>query len=557
MSSALAGFEIQSIEVAKRFLQTVVVVDDRASLSGDIVSPAPTVLANRPGRGSSTGGVTSENRERPIITSSLHDLNAKKLTDAFAECGLVCAVLKPEMDEDFVEKTDHVTQRADIVVLDWKIHESYGDKTIEAIKKIISTDSKSKDHLRLISIYTGEKDLLGISEKIKTSLAGEVDIEESEGGFVLIGGPVKIVILAKEGTATLDTSRIVTVGNLPDRLISEFSKTTMGLLSNATLESLAAIRSNTHRLLKKFNTDLDAAYLSHRALSFPAEEAQFHHLPLVVSEIQDILEGRNISDLLSPDNINSWLSLKVSEGLSLHKKMRISGKENALKAMSALIVDGVVSEKISEGHKSWTKMLSPIKSEESNSSLSLITEILGLKDAAFARESDQNLAQLMSIRSRYESPPPMLTLGTIIAEDRSDGKSSYFFCVQPVCDSVRLSKSSGREFPFLRMQERTDLKKSLTVVVPGKGNVVELRLSLRPHESLKIKFKPSLSYGDIRSRDNGGIWEFKSSGSESKTYRWVADLKPAHAQRIANDFARELSRVGLTESEWIRRQSKS
>ena len=555
MSSEIAAFEIQSIEVAKKFLQTVVVVDDRASLSGDVLYPEPKKLANKPGRGSHSKVV--EKKQTPATQKSRHDLNAKKLIDMFAECGLVCAVLKPGEGEDFVDKTDHATQRADIVVLDWKIHESYGEKTIETIRKIISTDSQSKDHLRLISIYTGEKDLREISKKIKTSLASVVSLEESEDGFVLSGGAVKIVIFAKEGTATPDVGRIVSVEKLPDRLIGEFSKTTMGLLSNATLESLAAIRSNTHRLLKKFNADLDASYLSHRALSYPAEDAQFHHLPLVVSEIQDILEGRNVSALLSVDNIKSWLLLKVSEGLSLSKKMRINGKANALEAMYALIVEGVEQEVISDRYKSWKKILEPIKSGENNNSLSLITEILSMEDGSLAEECDRKLAQLMSIRSRYESPPPALKLGTIIAEDREDGTSSYFFCIQPVCDSVRLSRKNGREFPFLPMKERIDSSKSLTVVVPDKDKNIELRLSLRPHESLKVKFKPAVSNGDIRSKDNKGVWEFKSSGSNPKTFRWVADLKPAHAQRIANDFAREVSRVGLTESEWIRRQAKS
>ena len=34
---------------------------------------------------------------------------------------------------------------------------------------------------------------------------------------------------------------------------------------------------------------------------------------------------------------------------------------------------------------------------------------------------------------------------------------------------------------------------------------------------------------------------------------WIAQLKPAHAQRIAEALGRELTRVGLDESEWLRR----
>ena len=36
-------------------------------------------------------------------------------------------------------------------------------------------------------------------------------------------------------------------------------------------------------------------------------------------------------------------------------------------------------------------------------------------------------------------------------------------------------------------------------------------------------------------------------------YYWVLDLKESHAQRIANEFSANLARVGLDESEWLRR----
>jgi hypothetical protein len=37
-------------------------------------------------------------------------------------------------------------------------------------------------------------------------------------------------------------------------------------------------------------------------------------------------------------------------------------------------------------------------------------------------------------------------------------------------------------------------------------------------------------------------------------FEWVAELKPFHAQRMAEYVSREFSRVGLTESEWLRQQ---
>ena len=43
---------------------------------------------------------------------------------------------------------------------------------------------------------------------------------------------------------------------------------------------------------------------------------------------------------------------------------------------------------------------------------------------------------------------------------------------------------------------------------------------------------------------------------EVKKYEWIAELKTEHAQRAAEEFGREFSRVGLTESEWLRIKAK-
>ena len=37
---------------------------------------------------------------------------------------------------------------------------------------------------------------------------------------------------------------------------------------------------------------------------------------------------------------------------------------------------------------------------------------------------------------------------------------------------------------------------------------------------------------------------------------WIAELKTEHAQRAAEEFGRNLSRVGLTESEWLRLKAR-
>jgi hypothetical protein len=49
--------------------------------------------------------------------------------------------------------------------------------------------------------------------------------------------------------------------------------------------------------------------------------------------------------------------------------------------------------------------------------------------------------------------------------------------------------------------------------------------------------------------------QFYKNKKIDENFKWILDLKDAHAQRIANTYAAKLSRVGLDESEWLRRWS--
>ena len=68
-----------------------------------------------------------------------------------------------------------------------------------------------------------------------------------------------------------------------------------------------------------------------------------------------------------------------------------------------------------------------------------------------------------------------------------------------------------------------------------------------------IKFKPLEGTDLIIAKEVNELFYFESLHGEK--FLWLSDLKDAHAQRIANNFAAKLSRVGLDESEWLRRYS--
>ena len=140
-----------SVQNVADFLQTVVVVDDKAHLE-----PLPTNNDN-----TSMSGTAEADNESPVwahanlvspqpdTAGSLadpEDLDAKSLVDGFAEKGIACTVLRPGSEDDVVTQTTKITELADIVVLDWILDKDDGEKATSLIQQMISEESGSDRH---------------------------------------------------------------------------------------------------------------------------------------------------------------------------------------------------------------------------------------------------------------------------------------------------------------------------------------------------------------------------------------------------------------------------
>lgn len=559
-------FEQTSKRIVEEFLHSVVVVDDRASL--DILDSkviADQIILRVPSRGRKSkinfdGKVLEDNviteksvkeTEPPERTNNA-DLDAKKLIDTFADLGLVCAVLKPiDHEAGLNEKTDHATHKSDIVILDWQIGDNEpvpGTIAISLIRKIISTDSK--DRLRLIAIYTSNPDLNGIVEKI-TDVIAEKQANITVDNFEIVGGPIKIVIYQKAGGSnSIAPQRRVSEQELPKKLIDDFTKLTRGLLSNVALKSLGALRENTHRILSKFNSNLDSSYIAHRVLSNPPEEAESHPIPLLASELLDVLEDCGIKDLVSFDYIQKWLNYQISRGLDFNGKFTNLNHAETLELIDVLLKDGVEKDTTQQTSKNgWNARIKKLKSEKDSECF--LTSLFSLPGTINVKERDMDFAILTTIRSRYESPAPLLTLGSIVTIKVGE-ESKYLLCIQPLCDSVRLEKN--RKFSFIPLDIPIASKPNkFHLVIKDKDTYIKFSPDLKSYNTLMVEFDP-LDRGEILGEITGDDWTFTSI--DRGILRWVADLKFPHAQRIITQYSKELGRVGLTESDWLRRMAR-
>ncbi len=535
-------FDDLSAAVARVFLQTAVVVDDQAFFTPR-GRPVP-LTVREPGTEDAipetgdSGAVTESSAVEPIDWQ--HNLDAKRLIDAFAEHGLICAVLRPEQQgEPLVERTITAARRTDLLILDWQLHRDNGDRTMEIIQKLVEAD---QGRLRMIAIYTGDENIERIADTVAETL-GIVRLAPGrvEDRFVLRHGPMRVAVFAKDHVHVPPgaVGQKLTVEQLPERLIAEFSAMTAGLVSNVALAALTVLRDNTHPLLATLHPGLDAPYLTQRALLAQPDDAAELLVALVIAELRSILDDHGLGDRAGMAIVGPWLEAR-HPGEFVFK-----GKDNKEVRIPM------------EDVREWLRTANrpePLGKRDRHD------ELTGqfCQPPAAAAELDAEFAVLTALRTRYMTAvkPPMLTLGTIVAENPAGGQETtlYWLCIQPQCDCVRLT--GERAFPFLPYAVVTDEKESFGLTIKERdGRYVRLALGLHPYLLRMVPFMPRTEGETVIAAGEDADQGFVFDGRGAR-FRWIAELKHEQAQRVANDYAATLARPGVDESEWLRRSAR-
>jgi Response receiver domain len=561
MNAAVQTLAERSREVAARFLQTVIVIDDEARFQSAMASEsganvgttdAPSGDAVSEGPNSSSGVKDSPLALKTPSRTQLqaaaedqgdsHDLDAKEVTDGFARHGLVCGVLRPNVGEAATLGQTLAVGRADIVVLDWVFHNDYGSITLELISTLLRSDS---ERLRLIAIYTGQNDLKRIADRIAELMQAYFEGHplQRPNPFTVERGPVRIAVFAKPNTRIPEVdaeanARIISSAELPLVLIDEFASMTSGLVSHVTLASLAALRRNSHRVLRRLSPSLDAAYLWHRATQVHPQDAEFHLKSIIIEELAAVLGDENIEAYANIDAIASWLKVWVPED-DYKTRFGLQASPDRQDAIE-LLTKGVIGK--------------------DNDSIRQKFSTLGRKahsrsDQCFAGSptacttANESFAMLLSLRSHYQPPTPILGLGSVLRLG-AGGDRTYWVCVQPSCDSLRLKEKTA--FPLLPLSVVPPGELFHIVVRQTESTTVRLKLLSKPMNVRMENFLPTDAIrGVVGAAGDELGWYFVTDDSER--FYWVADMKPEHGLWIANQLSGQLRRVGLIESEWLRR----
>ncbi|PJJ67321.1 response regulator receiver domain [Chryseobacterium geocarposphaerae] len=494
-----------------------------------------------------------------------HELETEKLIKAFSKAKKLCSFNNPSSEEDF-DNVIEMAKKTDISVLDWKINiESSKTHTLDEEEDIDTIDSRGtftlklieklleerKNDLKLVFIYTAETDLQKIVVVLLTNLKkyGVEQISENILGNsnfrVVVGGKPS---LKSSFAHTPELKKwIIDYENMPDTLLSHFTKMTTGLVSNFALMSLSTLRNNTGKLLGLFSNEMDSAYLGHKSIIPKQEDAEELLIELFGDCIVDLLFYENISKSLR-NQINGWINAIIIDEVHEVNSKNFQRNKKLLRNLLFSSVEDVESR----FYNTITDL--GLSQKDKRQLITTSTKLfLNKSDIAKAESNDILFANLTHHKSIFipKSISPILTLGTLIKSSNTDtdGQNIYYVCIQQKCDSVRILKNQDRKFLFIPLYISKD---KFDVLTP---DGIKLKVDKSSFSIRTIKFICSDTTGVIKARKaRTGKFYFKQKyKSSEENFEWILDLKDMHSQRIITQYTSVLARVGLNESEWLRR----
>lgn len=538
----------KSKTIANDFIQSIVFIDDRAY-----------------------------SHENQIGQADVNNLDGPAISNIFAKEKKICAVYEPKNESD-IDDFKQIIPKSDVIILDWNIavnvdvvdgnleddaeeDDIRGKYTLEIISNLINPDNYDK--LKVILVYTGEIDLVHISEKIR-DLNPELSLDVDD--LKLQIGKTIIFVRAKSNNQEGDDNRFNHIPNLnnkvlkyrelPNFLLEEFTKVTSGLLSNFALLSLHKLRINTSKILGLYNKDLDHAYLEHKASIPNQDDAENLILEIFKDSIGDLLNYENVHKSISKTNVSNWIKarllnepkpIKNGEGISVNPSKDIQRD-------SKLLLD-ILYSKEADVDKRYLDLLIPLcnskgQAEKYHKYLKTNNVDLFINTSQDAHKESYltKFATLTHHKNVFlpRGMKPFLTLGTVL---KSTKKEIYYICIQQKCDSVRLKVDEARKFLFLPLVESKNGKFNFIL-----NDETKLQLDSKSYAIRTLKFKSNKDgVVEPKKKKDKFVFEQVYNKRSDEKFEWLLDLKDLHAQRIVTDYAATLSRVGLDESEWLRK----
>ena len=380
-------------------------------------------------------------------------------------------------------------------------------------------------------------------------------------------GNVRICAFFKDslrGNHGVDQSRVLNEKQLASAVLNEYAKLHEGILPITLLRLLSTVRDNTRPLMAKFNARLDQAFVNDRAMTPEPLDADRMLIDMMLNSVSALNNDREMPWGNALDLVEKWMIQKYADGLRCEKLKHFQYLKNDAINIRDLIRWQTVGYKkfISEKMQGrWPEEIDEDKKIDCYDQENLrddVMEVFTAKDVqqpeALVMCRDYAILSQWKRTAGQSEAVPFLTLGTVLKR-RDSGK--YYLCVQPSCDTFRI-QDAGRDFLFLPLAQ---VEKRFHLVLKGDAeSVLGLKACKDVYELAKLHFTPIADSADkiIRATQaEDKVFVFTSDESDKNgkhiEYVWAGDLVETHALRIVHEYLSKFGRVGVSESEWLRR----
>lgn len=493
------------------YFRTALLIDDRAmDTAADLESSGPIPAGSEP----TPGLVETPSESTP--------LNWNNIVNAFLEEEVVCSVLRPDREDDIQDIAVRGSKITDLLILDWDLFGDDGEATKRAIIRIIGTNPR---RLRVIVVYTEMR-----FDSVVDALVNECEMTK-ESDFVFRKEATIALVFGKSSIRAMEgeeeSNRIASYSELPTMIREDLEDHFGGLVPELAFNGINVIRESVPRILATFGASLDAPLLAHRALLPEVSDAGPQFIRLLTGEFEAALMESSLTDLLDEDSI--------SERLERFDIVR------APQTLSEEFKNNSVEEALALG---LTKL--GLNDNRLNRLLAPLVEAFGV-----GREPHKSLAVLMS-STPFGNIPPRLEAGVVL-----ENEGEYWLCVQPLCDSVRISGS--RKFLLLPLVVNFDetgspKRDSEAMIRAADGTALPVSFSKKQYELLVTEFEPSGNEQSVLAQPEDNAWFFKATNQTR--YRAICRLRSEFTQQAVQKLTSGVARTGVDPSEWLRRSGR-
>jgi len=548
------NFEKHCRAIASDFLQTVVIVDNQPEPEAKTVEgPATRSRATSPLKAAAKPRKEADDTVAAQAETDSHRLEYRTVANAFAAKGLTCGSFYPDQEKlrrsEIVETSVDIARHADVAILDWQLEDGSPDAAIEIVGKLLSEDRDIGGRLRLIAIYTAATPLEDQTKTLKDALPDLPLVQTSPVTLEDKNCRIRFFNKPTIGSQYGDDTNVVAWNQLPDRVEQEFADFTKGLLRSFALKSVASIRADTHRILAQFPPELDGAFAGQRASLPDPDDAGRLMKDVMLSEISNSIETMDVpSATLGSVAAQKWLadqSKLHSPKANIQFKPKPGGLTYNEKSLN---IDAVARR----------YLLKAGLSEKTDGNGTQLKKIFSAfyADNAESDKAQRKFSMLTTLVThpgrggdRLPVRKPILTLGVLLEEvPDGDGTAQRLLCLQPRCDSVRLTKERG----FLMVELEKD-NSTFDLIVMDDQEPTSFRLNHKDPRLTTIVFKPSKTEKAVVADKSDGAWVFLDS--QDRRWRWLGEVRETQVLSYVAKLTGNYSRIGIDQSEWLRLHS--